>query len=176
MKNIKFKFSGETAESLAYQPNKFQDSFYQICQFKDEESKLHMTRKVIFDERYEILKVFEKKYDTHTIKKFMKNTNINKYKLYPINDISYLEPPNSSDLINARSELSNNKSAPKWNNTECHDLSNDLVYGGMPNSNNMASPGANISSQTRKVGGANSNFYNGAPENKNLMMINNNLV
>jgi hypothetical protein len=177
MKSIKLKFSGDTVDNLAYQPNKFQDSFYQICQFKEKEPiNLYMTRKVIFDEKYTILKIFEKKYDSRTLNKFLKNTNINKYKIYPTNDISYIELPNGSDLMNSRSDLSNNKSAPKWNNTECYDLYNNLVYGGMPNSNNMASPGADISNQIRKVGSADPKFYNGAPDKKNLMMINNNLV
>jgi hypothetical protein len=177
MKNIKLEFSGDTVDNLAYKPSQFQDSFYQICQFKEKDgSKLYMTRKVIFNEKYEILKMFEKKYDIRTLNKFLKNNNINKYKIYPTNDISYIELPNISDLMNKRSDLSNNKSAPKFLNTECYDLYNDLIYGGMPNSNNMASPGLDISTFTRKVGNTDSKFYNGTPDKKNLMMINNNLI
>jgi hypothetical protein len=175
MKNIKFKYSGDNAESLTYKPQNFQNSFYQICQFKDESTNLYMTRKIIYNERYDILKIFEKKYDAKTIEKFLKNTNINKYKLYPVNNISYLEIPNVSDFMNANSELSNNK--PKTNDMNCYDSYNDLMFGKMPNSNIMAFVGNDISNQKKKIGNIDdSNFYNGAPNNKNLIMINNNLV
>jgi len=174
--DTKIKFTGDTADDLSYQPDKFRGSFYQICRFKNENSNLYIVRKVIFNEKFEILKIFEKKYDIHTIKKFFKKTNANKYKIYPLYDVSNLECPSSADLMNSCSDLSNNTAAPRWNNTECHDLYNDIAYGGMQNCNNMASPGKNISNQTRKVGGADPSFYTGAPELKNLMMINNNLI
>ncbi len=187
MKNIKLEFKGQTAENLEYSPDKFCDSFYQICQFKkekesDKESNknkddTYMTRKVIFDQNFNVVKISEKSYDKKILNNFLKKANPNKYKIYPVNNLLYLELPNRCDFINVRSELSNNKSKPKFYNTECHDAFNGLIYGGMQNCNNMASPGLEISRQTRKVDGSDiPNFYNGAPTYNNLLMINNNLV
>jgi hypothetical protein len=177
-KNIKFEFKGETADNLNYRPNRFQDTFYQICQFKNEKTKMHITRKIIYNENYDIIKIFEKQYDSKKINKFLNSVNPNKVKIYPVYDIKIVGLPTSSELLNSHSELSNQKSSAKWNNIECHDLYNDMIYGGLPNSNTMASPGNDISKMTRKVGGdyVDKNIYLGEPTHDNLRLINNNLV
>jgi hypothetical protein len=174
MKNI--KFVGDTAENLAYQPTKFKDSFYQICQFKNPKTNLFSVRKVFFDEKYEIIDVFEKEYDTKTIKKFIKNNDNNKYRVFPTNDLSYLAYPNSSDFMNVHSDLTNKKISAQWNNMACYDSYDQYNYGGMVNTHTMASPGVEISKQRRPVGSASKEFYNGEPSKENLMRINNNLV
>jgi hypothetical protein len=172
----KIKFVGETADDLEYKPSAFKDSFYQICQYKDPKTNMHKVRKVIFDEKYEPIGIFEKEYNTKIIKNFIKKSNNNKYKIYPINELSYLAPPNSSDFMCVHSDLTGQKINTKWNNMQCYDEYNDCAFGGILNSHTMASPGSEISIQKRKVGSAPKQFYDGAPTDDNLLQINNNLI
>lgn len=174
--SAKIKFGGETADNLCYQPNKFKDSFYQICQFKDPKLDMHKVRKVIFNEAYEPIGIFEKEYDTQTIKKFIKKNNYNKYKVYPVNNLDYLAPPNSADFMSLHSDMTCQKINKNWDNMLCQDEYNDYAYGGILNTQTMASPGADISVQKRRVGSASKQFYDGSPTDDNLFMINNNLI
>ena len=174
--SAKIKFSGDEAADLAYKPDKFTDSFYQICQYKNEKTKLYPVRKVIFNERYEPKRIFEKEYDAKTLKKFMHKNSNNKYKVYPINDLSFLSQPNSSDFMCRHSDLTKNKINNGWNYMQCFDSYNDYAYHGIQNTHTMASPGADISVQKRKVGSAPKQFYDGAPTDENLFQINNNLI
>ena len=174
--SAKIKFTGDEAKDLTYKPDKFTNSFYQICQYKNEKTKLFPVRKVIFNEKYEPIRIFEKEYNAKTLKRFMqKNTN-NKYKIYPINDLSFLEQPNNSDFMCRNSDLTKNKINNGWNHMQCFDSYNDYAYSGIQNTHTMASPGTNISVQKRKVGSAPKQFYDGAPTDKNLFQINNNLI
>lgn len=174
--SVKIKFSGDKADDLIYKPDKFTDSFYQICQFKNEKTKLYPVRKVIFNEIYEPIQVFEKEYDAKTLRKFMHQNNNNKYKIYPVNKLTYLAPPNSSDFMCRHSDLTKDKIYNKWGNMQCYDSYNDFNYGGLQNTHTMASPGADISIQKRRVGDAPKKFYDGAPTDDNLFQINNNLI
>lgn len=172
----KIKFTGDTVDNLAYNPENFKNSFYQICQYKGKNSDLYQVRKVIFNEKFEIIKVFEKEYTAKTIEKFMKNNDSNKYKIYPISDLSTLALPNSSDFMAAHSDLTNKKINNKWVNLQCKDMYTDYNYGGMQNAHTMASPGSEISTLCRRVGGAPKEYYNGAPTMDNLFNISNNFV
>jgi hypothetical protein len=169
MKNIKFK--GETMDELEYNPTKYQESFYQICQFKNPTTKLYETRKILFDHNFNIIKIFEKNYDSNTIKKFMKSTCDNKFRLYPTNKISDIDNPNGGELMNVRSDLTNNSNKK----VDCFDSFSSMMFSGISNYNCLASPGADISDHCRKIGNNIPNFYNGAPKRENLQMINNNI-
>ena len=105
MKNIKFI---KEIEKLQYKPKKSKDSFYQICRFKNPDTGLYETRKVIFDEDGEILANFEKQYTSKIIKQFVRTTQANKFKAYPTYLISSVAPPNKSDMSQASSALINN--------------------------------------------------------------------
>lgn len=167
MKNIKFK--GEQAEDLIYNPKKCLNTFYQICQYKKNNSKLYDVRKVIFDEMYKIVDIQEKSFKMQELQKFLDKANPNKYKIYPVNNISYIDNPNGSDFIGLTSELT-------CENQNCNsfDSYNCMMFGNIPNSNSFASPGEDIMKLQRKVTNIHKNYYNGAPTNNNLHMINNN--
>lgn len=174
--SAKIKFVGETAESLEYKPPTFKESFYQICQYKNPKTNMYEVRKVFFNEKYEHIGIFEKGYDIKTLKKFMKKTNRNKFKLYPVNELSYIAPPNGSDFMCAHSDLTGQKINTQWNGMLCYDTYNDYAYGGILNKHTMASPGAEISSQKRKIGNSPNQYYVGEPTIDNLEQINNNLI
>ena len=105
MKNIKFI---KDIEKLQYKPKRSKDSFYQICRFKNPNTGLYETRKVIFNEDGEILGNFEKQYTGKIIKQFIRTTQANKFKAYPTYLISTVAPPNKSDMSQACSSLINN--------------------------------------------------------------------
>ena len=172
----KIKFVGDVAENLVYQPTPFNKSYYQICQFKNPKTNLYSVRKVFFNEQYKIIKVSEKEYDAKTVKKFMNNTNENKYKLFPTNNVSYLAHPTGSDFLNMCSDLTATKVCAKWDNMGCCDEYNQYNYCGLTNATTMASPGNEISKMRRKVGSAPKEFYDGAPTLDNLFQINNNQI
>jgi hypothetical protein len=174
--STKIKFTGDTVDTLAYSPEIFKNSFYQICQYKGKNSDLYQVRKVIFNEKFEITKMFEKEYNAKTIEKFLKNNDPNKYKIYPIGDLKFLAPPNSSDFMASHSDLTNKKISNKWSNMQCKDMFTDYTYGGIQNAHTMASPGSEISALCRRVGAAPKEYYNGAPTMDNLFNISNNLV
>ena len=181
MKPIKsIKFVGDTSDDLSFKPDKIRDSYYQICQFKNQYNKLYGTRKVIFDEKYDIIDSFEREYSLHKLKKFMKaNSSANKYRVYPVDDLKYISEPNSCDLMQVSSDLINRdtKYTNKYQDKYGLDSFNDMAFGGInDNGNNFASPGQDISKHQREVGGAGKKFYNGKPSKDNLMQINNNLV
>jgi len=80
---------------------------------------MYETRKIVFDEEYEIIGVFEKQYDSKTIKKFINGAQVNKYKMYPVSTISCVAYPNKSDMTQARSALINNDGAyAGWQNID----------------------------------------------------------
>ncbi len=105
MKNIKFV---KEEEELTYNPKQSIQSFYQICQFKNPHTKMFQTRKIIFNEKGDIIRTYEKDYAGKILSKFIKTNPVNKFKIYPVNDISYIDYPNTSDMTIANSELINN--------------------------------------------------------------------
>jgi len=94
--------------TMIYNPDKRIDSFYQICQFKNEVTKLHEVRKIFFNQLGDVLKTSEKQYTSNKIKSFIKSHGQNKYKIYPVASLKYLEHANGGDFSIAQSELLNN--------------------------------------------------------------------
>lgn len=108
-KNFKFvNLNTYTKTDMIYKPEKRLDTYYQVCQFKNPYTKKYSTRKVVFNEYGEILKMYEKEYESKELKEFMRHHKRNKFKLFPTNDIKLVDLPNSSDMVQVQSELLNN--------------------------------------------------------------------
>lgn len=93
---------------MYYKPSQIKNSYYQICQFKNPSTNLYETRKVIFNENYEIIKSYERSYEKDYLEKFMKTNKETKYKIYPVSYIKYVSYPNSAELHISHSSLVNN--------------------------------------------------------------------
>jgi hypothetical protein len=104
-KNTKFSFN---SNNMLYCPDKRIDTYYQICQFKNPFTNKYGTRKIFFDEYGNILKTFEKEHSSDNINKFIKYHKENKFKIFPVKDISTIDLPNGNDMIEVQSELLNN--------------------------------------------------------------------
>lgn len=103
MKESNIKFVKPT-DDMIYKPEKRIESFYQICQFKNNTDK-YSTRKIIFNEQGNILKAFEREYSGKKLEEFIKQNKTNKYKIYPTNDISFIDMPSGEEMICVCSEL-----------------------------------------------------------------------
>src|SRR3989339_1404526 len=100
MDNINFvDLQTYTKKKLLYEPDKRLDTYYQICQFKNPYTKKHMVRKIVFNENGNIIKNYEREYDSSSLKKFIKTQKTNKYKLYSKKDINYICNTTESDII-----------------------------------------------------------------------------
>jgi hypothetical protein len=84
------------------------NTYYQICQFKNKFTKKYDTRKIVFNEKHEILKIFERDYSLDELNKFIKHHRKNKFKIYAVDEISLVELPPITDIICCQSELLNN--------------------------------------------------------------------
>lgn len=102
-------------DDMVYAPEHRIDTYYQICQFKNQFTKKYETRKIIFNEHGDILKTFEKEYSFQKLDAFMKNHKSNKYKVVPTNDIQVVDLPTTSDMICVRSELLNSNNVEYGN-------------------------------------------------------------
>lgn len=96
---------------MYYKPEKIKNSYYQICQFKNPTTNKYETRKVIFNENHEIIKLYERSYDKDYLEKFMKTNKTSKYKIYPVAYIKYVSYPNSNDMYESYSSLINNNNS-----------------------------------------------------------------
>ena len=111
--NIVFKPNNNSNDSNNFndfKPKKQLNTFYQICQFKSKFTKKYQTRKIIFNELGNILKIYEKEYDYQKINDFLKHHRQNKYKMYPSYDITNIDLPSTADIICCQSDLLNGNS------------------------------------------------------------------
>ncbi|ATZ80620.1 hypothetical protein BMW23_0573 [Bodo saltans virus] len=104
MQKVKFV---KNDNDIVYNPKQYVSTFYQFCKFKNSGTNLYETRKIFFNEKGEILKVYERSYDLQTVKKFIKETRDNKYKIYATTGIKMVAYPNTSDMTQSKSELLN---------------------------------------------------------------------
>lgn len=88
-----------------YNPPKVEYSFYQICSYPD--NGFFNVRKIIFNEKYEPVDIYEKPYPKKKIEKFLKKTSLNKYQLYPTVSLKMVSLPNPNQIISANSSLLN---------------------------------------------------------------------
>lgn len=108
--NIKFVKPTDNNDFGTYKPKQKVSTYYQICQFKNKFTKLYETRKIMFNELGDILKIYERFYTYDELSSFMKHHRKNKFKVYPVNDIKQIEMPTSTDIICCESELLNSNS------------------------------------------------------------------
>lgn len=102
--------------NLEYSPEKRTDTFYQFCQFKNDDGK-YGSRKIIFDESNNIIEVTEKDHSYKTINKYISTHGSNKYKIFPVSNIARVDYPNVNDMIEVRSQMLNNTYTHYGNDT-----------------------------------------------------------
>ena len=94
---------------MLYNPDKFIDTYYQICKFKNQYTGKYGTRKIIFNEIGDILKISEREYPKKKLEKFIDNNNQNKYKVYSTYNLTEIQYPSTNDIIQVQSNLLNSK-------------------------------------------------------------------
>lgn len=99
----RFIFKKKENTDFVYKPPKTEYSYYQICSYP-EDGFFHV-RKLIYNELYEIIDLYEKIYPKKKIDKFLKVTPINKYQLYPAYNLKLIAYPNPNQIISANSGL-----------------------------------------------------------------------
>lgn len=104
---VQYKFISEKPSDFEFNPKKQLFSFYQICQFKNEQTNKYEVRKVIFNEYGEIIKAYEKGYPKFRLDKFIEQNKPNKFKMYPVATIKLISLPDPSNIFGASSELLN---------------------------------------------------------------------
>ena len=102
--SFKFVKHQNIYDEMLYNPKKKTTSFYQVCKFKDDEEK-HLVRKVILNERGDIISYREKKYSNKKINKFLETCPQNKYKIYNTLDLELVELPKPEEILCSQSEL-----------------------------------------------------------------------
>jgi len=105
MNNIRFATENNL---MSYSPKQKFDSFYQICIYKDLETGLYNTKKIVFDENENIVRITPKQRSLKILKKFMTEKNVHKYKLFPVVNLDNVALPTGADIAQARSYLINN--------------------------------------------------------------------
>lgn len=96
----------EKQTDILYNPPKKNKTFYQICKFENHDNKI-CVRKIIINEYGILSNILEKNYDPDKIKKFVTNQKLNKFKIYPTNDLSLVSLPNPNEIFSSISPLLN---------------------------------------------------------------------
>ena len=99
----RFLFKKKENPNMAYNPPPVEYSFYQICSYPDD-GFFHV-RKLIYNQNFDLVDKFEKKYPKKKIDKFLKITPVNKYQLYPALNLKLVALPNPNQIISANSSL-----------------------------------------------------------------------
>lgn len=80
--------------------------FHQICIFRDPVTSKYNVRTVVFNEDHEIVKVYEKEYNSDQCRKLMSSCRkTNDSKCYQTFDLELVDYPDADDLYKTRSEL-----------------------------------------------------------------------
>ena len=93
------------SHDMCYNPPKVEYSFYQICSYPD--NGFFNVRKIIYNESFEAVDIYEKPYPKKKIEKFLERTATNKYQMYPTISLKMISLPNSNQIIAANSSLLN---------------------------------------------------------------------
>jgi hypothetical protein len=94
------------SDDMLYNPKRSITSFYQICQYPYKDDK-HLIRKTSVDELGNIIDVQKKRYTKDVINKFISKTPSTKYIIYPTNDLSLIDLPQASYILQSQSQLLN---------------------------------------------------------------------
>lgn len=103
-RKIKFTKPKGTYDEMIYNPPQKLSKFYQICSFKNNVGKYNV-RVFVYDEYFEIVNVYNREYKRSECKKLMSKLGTNKYKVYPVYNLSNIEYPCTTDLYDAESSL-----------------------------------------------------------------------
>lgn len=102
--SFKFVKHKNIYDEMLYNPEKKTTSFYQVCRFKDNYEK-HVVRKVILNERGDIISYKEKKYSNKKINNFLESCPQNKFKIYNTLDLELVGLPCPEEIFCSQSEL-----------------------------------------------------------------------
>jgi hypothetical protein len=102
MMKTKYIIKNKTPD-MCYNPPKVEYSYYQICSYP--ENGFFNVRKIIYNELYEPIDIYEKAYPKKKIEKFIQRTPDNKYQMYPTMTLKMLSLPNPNQVITANSNL-----------------------------------------------------------------------
>jgi hypothetical protein len=91
---------------LMFKPTQVEYSYYQICAYPND--GFYELRKIIYNEHYEAVDIYEKFYPKKKIESFLRNTLEHKYRMYPTRTIKTIALPNPEQIICANSSLLNN--------------------------------------------------------------------
>jgi len=96
----------EPDKEFVYDPSKRIICFYQITSFPLDGK--HQVRKIVYNEKLEVIDIKYKKISTPKIKQFTENTPHYRFNLYPVYDLDMVEYPNDGEVLTAQSLILNN--------------------------------------------------------------------
>lgn len=107
--NTRYVFKTKESKcDLIYNPEPAVYKFYQICMFKNPETKKYHIRRCIINEKCDLVSVDERTFNEKQFKNFFKSHRDNEFKTYSTYDISLINLPNPGDILQAQSPLLNN--------------------------------------------------------------------
>ena len=89
------------------------NTYYQICTYKNNNTNLYSVRKIKFNNNMNIIESKIKYFPKKVLEKFIEKNKFikqNKIKLYPYDDINYVNYPSSAELNEGLSSLLNGNS------------------------------------------------------------------
>jgi hypothetical protein len=92
-------------DDIGYAPEKRNFSFYQICHFHID--KKHKVRKIIYDEKGEIVSHNETLLKKDILNRFLKKCPKYKYTIYPTYDLDVVGFPDPLEILTAQSHILN---------------------------------------------------------------------
>jgi hypothetical protein len=104
-KKVKYRIKTND-DDYEYNPEKRKFNFYQICRFEIDDK--HLIRKLVYDQNLNLLRNKKAKIKKEKLKTFIKNTNDNKYILYPTYNFDGIDLPSDTDVLLASSQILNN--------------------------------------------------------------------
>lgn len=109
-KKIKFVKKPYTYDEFLYNPAPFIYKFYQICSFKDPHTNKYNVRTIIFNEKADIIKLYNTEYSSNQCNKLINSLakETHRYKIYPTYNLDIIDNPDMDDLLRVQSSLLSN--------------------------------------------------------------------
>jgi hypothetical protein len=107
--NNRYIFVNKKTEQdiMTYNPEPKLFSYYQLCLFRNPDTKRYHCKKYIVNQDLEFKKITNHKLSEEQFKKFLKTKNPNQYKLYSTYDDKLFNTPHVSEICQAQSLLIN---------------------------------------------------------------------
>lgn len=83
--------------------------FHQICIFRDPQTSKYNVRTIIHNENQEIVKVYDKQYNSDQCRILINSCRTNDYKCYQTFDLELIDYPDTDDLYKTHSDLLSNE-------------------------------------------------------------------